>query len=106
MDNLKDLKQLNDYASLYGVVFDASAMSYFKPYRCSFVGKHGAHICFPNGFSANIFIEDSKLMIQAFDSYDRRCSINGSLHPITCDDERELIEFLECVRNCRVQTAL
>lgn len=106
MDNLKDLKQLNDYASHYGAVFDASAMSYFKPYRCSFVGKYRAHICFSNGFSANIFIENSKLMIQAFDSYDRRCSINGSLCPITCDNESELIELLECVRNCRVQTAL
>lgn len=106
MDSLKDLKQLNDYASRYGVVFDASAMSYFKPYRCSFVGKHGAHICFSNGFSANIFTENSKLMTQAFDSYDRRCSINGSRYPIACDNEKEVIELLECVRNCRVQTAL
>lgn len=106
MDDLKDLKQLNDYANRYGVVFNASAMSYFKPYRCSFVGKYGAHICFPNGFSANIFFEDGKLMIQAFDSYDRRCSINGSQRPTACDNERKLIKLLECVRNCKVQTAL
>ena len=106
MNNLQDLERLKDYTKRCGVVFDASGMSCFKPYRCSFVGKYGAHICFSNGFSANIFIEDSKLMIQAFDSYDRRCSINGSLCPIACDNEKELIELLECVRNCTIQTLL